>query len=119
MRLWVQALSLLSGLRIWCYCELGVGHRCGLDLELWLWLWLAAVAPIQPLAWEPPYAQCAALKKQKKKPLKQRPPRLGNASMCQESGKSQTPQRQKLLHSGYFQTLPYVLLQLTVHVYPL
>ena len=66
MRLWVQALSLLSGLRIWCYCELGVGHRCGLDLELWLWLWLAAVAPIQPLAWEPPYAQCAALKKQKK-----------------------------------------------------
>ena len=29
---------------------------------LWLWCWLAAVAPIQPLAWEPPYATCAALK---------------------------------------------------------
>ena len=28
---------------------------------LWLWCRLAAVAPIQPLAWEPPYA--AALKR--------------------------------------------------------
>ena len=27
----------------------------------------AAVAPIQPLAWEPPHAASAALKKQKKK----------------------------------------------------
>ena len=35
----------------------GVGRRHGSDLA-WLWLWwrLAAVAPIQPLAWEPPYA---------------------------------------------------------------
>ena len=34
----------------------GVGHRCGSDLVfLWLWLQLAAAAPIQPLAWEPPY----------------------------------------------------------------
>ena len=32
---------------------------------LWLWLWcrLAAVAPIQPLAWEPMYAEGGALKK--------------------------------------------------------
>ena len=31
----------------------GVGRRCGLDL-MWLWLWYqpAAVALIQPLAWE-------------------------------------------------------------------
>ena len=38
------------------------------DLEwLWLWLWLAAAALSQPLAWELPYAQGAALKRQKKK----------------------------------------------------
>ena len=36
---------------------------------LWLWLWrrLAATAPIGPLAWEPPYASDAALKRQKNK----------------------------------------------------
>ena len=28
-----------------------------------LWLWPAATAPIQLLAWEPPYAVCVALKK--------------------------------------------------------
>ena len=35
----------------------------------WLWLWcrLAAVAPIQPLAWESLYASGAALKRKKKK----------------------------------------------------
>ena len=44
----------------------GVGHRCGSN-PMWLWLWcrLAATAPIQPLAWEPPYAVDAALKRQK------------------------------------------------------
>ena len=35
----------------------GVGHRCGSDPELlWLWYGPSAVAPIQPLAWEHPYA---------------------------------------------------------------
>ena len=29
---------------------------------LWLWHRLAAVPPIQPLAWDPPYAAGAALK---------------------------------------------------------
>ena len=34
----------------------------------WLWLWrgLAAVAPIRPLAWQPPYAVGVALKKDKR-----------------------------------------------------
>ena len=46
----------------------GVGHRRGLDLVLlWLWCRLAAVAPIGPPVWEPPYARGAALKKKKKK----------------------------------------------------
>ena len=48
----------------------GVGHRCRLDpVLLWLWCRPAAVVPIQPLAWEPPYAVGAALKRQKKKKL--------------------------------------------------
>ena len=32
-----------------------------------LWCMLAATAPIQPLAWEPPYAVDVALKRQKTK----------------------------------------------------
>ena len=38
-----------------------IGRRCGSDPELlWLWSRLAAVAPIKPLAREPPYAVGAA-----------------------------------------------------------
>ena len=45
-----------------------VGHRCGLNLALlWLWCRPVAIAPIWPLAWEPPYAKGAALKRQKKR----------------------------------------------------
>ena len=46
----------------------GVGQRCSLDLALlWLGRRPAAVAPIQPLAWEPPYATGMALKRQENK----------------------------------------------------
>ena len=45
----------------------GVGHRYDSDTKsLCLWCRLAAVAPIQPLAWELPYASGAALKKKEK-----------------------------------------------------
>ncbi len=45
----------------------GVVRGRGLDLTLlWLWYRLAAVAPIQPLAWELPYAIGVALKRQNK-----------------------------------------------------
>ena len=44
----------------------GVGRRCRSDPAL-LWLWPAAVALIQPLAWELPYAMGVALKRPKKK----------------------------------------------------
>ena len=47
----------------------GVGRRLGLDLVL-LWHRPVATAPIQPLAWEPPYAVGAALKRQKDKKKK-------------------------------------------------
>ena len=40
-----------------------VGGRRGSDLVLlWLWCGPAAILPIRPLAWEPPYATGAALK---------------------------------------------------------
>ena len=46
----------------------GVGRRHGLDsVLLWLWWRPAATAPIQPLAWEPPYTSGMALKSRKKK----------------------------------------------------
>ena len=49
MKLQVGSLASLSRLRIRCCCE--------------VWCRLAAVAPIRLLAWEPPYAVGAALKK--------------------------------------------------------
>ena len=49
----------------------GVGCRLGLDAALlWLWRRPAAIAPVRPLAWEPPQAAGAAqemAKRQKKK----------------------------------------------------
>ena len=45
----------------------GVGRRHGSDLALlWLWCRSAAVAPNQPLAWEPPYVTGMTLKRQKR-----------------------------------------------------
>ena len=53
-----------SGVAMSC----GVGQRCGLDPTLlWLWYCPAATVPIGPLAWEPPYAMVATLKRQTKK----------------------------------------------------
>ena len=56
----VKDLALLQGAteitdaaKIWCCC-------------LWLWHRMAAKAPIQPLAWELPYAVGVALKRKKK-----------------------------------------------------
>ena len=48
----------------------GVGCRSGSDPALlWLWRRLVAMAPIRPLAWEPPYAVEAAEEIAKKKNL--------------------------------------------------
>ena len=49
----------------------GVGQRQGSDLTLlWLWCMPAAVAPIGPLTWEPPYVAGAPIRRQKKKRIK-------------------------------------------------
>ena len=45
----------------------GVGCRCGLDPALLCSGIAIAIAPIQPLSWEPPYASGVALKRKKKK----------------------------------------------------
>ena len=45
----------------------GIGRRCVSDLAfLWLWCRLAAVLLIRFLAWDPPYAAGAALKRKQK-----------------------------------------------------
>ena len=58
MRMWVRSLAQLSGLKIWHCCE--------------LWCRPVATALIQPLAWEPPYAEGVALKWLKKKERKKK-----------------------------------------------
>ena len=54
----------------------GVGCRPGLDsMLLWLWRRPVAMAPIRPLAWEPPYAKRVAqemAKRPKKKKKKKK-----------------------------------------------
>ena len=63
MRTLVQSLALLSGLRIrhchelWCRSQMWL--RCHIAEA---WGMLAAIALIQPLAWELPYANSATLK---------------------------------------------------------
>ena len=55
MRMQVWSLASLNGLRILQCCGCGC-----------LWLWPAAAALIRPLAWKPPHATGAALKRKKK-----------------------------------------------------
>ena len=62
MRMSVQSLAQLSGLRIWHCCELW----CRLQMRLRSGV---AVALIQPLAWELPYTMGAALKRHTHKKL--------------------------------------------------
>ena len=68
MRTQVQSLASIRGLRIQHCRELWyIGRRLGTDPKLlWLWCRLAAIAPIRPLAWEPPYAVGAVLKSKTK-----------------------------------------------------
>ena len=61
IRLGTMGLRVQSAFALSC----GVDGRHGSDPGLlWLWCSLAAVAPIPPLGWEPPYAVGAAPKRQ-------------------------------------------------------
>ena len=76
----VEDSSSVPGLPQWFKgsgIAMSCGHRRGLDLALlWLWCRLAAVAPIQPLTWEPPCAAGGALKETKRQnKTKQNPPK--------------------------------------------
>ena len=73
MRIWVQSLASLSGLRIQHCCSCGVGSRGGSDLALlWPRYRPAVAAPIQPLVCELLCATGAAVKKEKKKKKKKK-----------------------------------------------
>ena len=73
MRLRVQSLAWLSGLRTRIAVSCSVGCRHGLNpVLLWLCCRLAAAAPIWPLAWEPPYALGTALEKDKRQKNKKK-----------------------------------------------
>ena len=67
MRLWVRSLALFRGLGIrrchelWCRSQTWLGSHVAVA-----WCRPAAPAPVRPLAWGPPYAAGAALKKQNK-----------------------------------------------------
>ena len=63
--------SFAQRLRIWRCLELWYRLQQGLNaVLLWLWRRPAAIAPIGPLAWEPPHASCSALKRPKKRKKK-------------------------------------------------
>ena len=65
----------------------GVGWRHGSDPALlWLRLWPAAVAPIRPLAWEPPRATGTALKSQKNKTNKKKKTDYSGSDHCRSAG---------------------------------
>ena len=66
MRLWVQSLAWLSGLRIRVALSSGVGCKLGSDLR-GCGCGVGPTAPIQPLAWESPYTVSRALKRHKTK----------------------------------------------------
>ena len=63
----------------------GVGRRCSSDPVL-LWLWPVATAPIQPLAWEHPYAAGAAQEIAKKKSQKIKKNKKMTSNLENESG---------------------------------
>ena len=76
----------------------GVGRRRGLDpVSLWLWCRPAATTPIRPLAWEPPYAVGAALKrtKRQKKRKKETTQNGQGGKKKKKKPKKQTNKKQK------------------------
>ena len=86
-----------SGVALSC----GVGPRYGSDPALlWLWHRLTAIALIRPLAWEPPYMPCVALKRQKKKKKKrERERERENLKECPWLGAQTTDQSNRRLSS--------------------
>ena len=68
---------------------------------LWLWCRLAAVASIQPLAWELPYAAGATLRKEKKKDKKRekKKRKKNNTTKTRQNPATQSVNHPRLCHS--------------------
>ena len=79
---WVKDLALPVN------CGVGCRHRSD-PVLLWLFCWLAAAAPIDPLAWKPPYAPGAAVKRAKK-------PQKTQTKTTQNKPKNKTKQNHKI-----------------------
>ena len=72
----------------------GVDHRHGSDPTLlWLWHRLVAIAPIRPLAWEPPCATGAALEKGKKTKKKKKKEKKYISLKNQKDSRNRKPVR--------------------------
>ena len=83
MRMWIQSLALLSGLRIQGSCELWCRSQRKLgSVLLWLWCGLAAAAQTRTLVCELPYAAGAALKRPKPKPKQKQKNNKKNPTPC-------------------------------------
>ena len=76
MRLPVRSLASLSGLRIlhchelWCRSQKQLGSGITVAVAVTVAGSYSSALIIRPLAWEPPYAMGAALKRQKTKKIK-------------------------------------------------
>ena len=96
----LRSLASLSGLGSDVPVSCGVGHRFFSDpLLLWLWCRPVATALIVPLAWEPPYAAGAALKRQERK--KESSPSFAESAQLSGAGVSVTPSSAPFAEAGY------------------
>ena len=73
----------------------GADTACSDPVLLWLWCTPAPVAPIGPLAWEPPYAADMALGGKKKERKKERKKEKRNYPRVFQSGSTKAYSHQK------------------------
>ena len=75
VRMWVQSLASLQH-RSWRWLGFGIAVAVAYP---------AAAAPIQPLAWEPPYPESMALKRKNRKKKKKKKKQIFSGSYYAES----------------------------------
>ena len=89
MRLWVRSLAPISGLSIWHCLELWGTSQMRLGSHVAVAVMLTrAIAPIGPVAWEPPYAMGTDLKSKKNKERKEKKKFQYKWVFCTLSGNS-------------------------------
>ena len=102
MRMWVPSLALFRRCQVLLWAAVLVTDAAQIRALLWLWCRPAAVTPIQPLAWEPPYVSGAALKKQNKNknPKQTKNPRVSDMSLAEWSTERSTGLSGRLVGTG-------------------